>query len=223
MAYQTRQRDPFLDEETHAILVRRGQEVLGIALLALGAALAALLFSYAPEDPNWMAATDAPPQNLMGHTGASVAAILMMIVGYGAIVLPIACLVWGMRFLLHAGADRAVPRVFFLPIVLALASIYAASHVPPQSWTHSFGLGGLFGDTVLGAVLNALPFAAQASLKLVAGAAFLGGAVMLFHVSGVSAREFRGAMRFLVLGLVATGTMLMTALRGAGAGAGHAA
>ncbi|MCU4652460.1 DNA translocase FtsK 4TM domain-containing protein [Roseibacterium sp. SDUM158016] len=223
MAYQTRQRDPFLDEETHAILVRRGQELLGLALLALGVAFAALMLSYAPEDPNFMAATDAPAQNLLGRTGASVAAILMMIVGYGALVLPVACVIWGLRFLLHAGAERAVPRVFFLPIVLALASIYAASHVPPPGWTHSFGLGGLFGDTVLGAVLHALPVSAQAALKIIAAAAFLGGAAMLFHVVGVTSREFRAAMRFLVYGLVATGTMLMTMLRGAGTGAGHAA
>jgi len=223
MAYQTRQRDPFLDQETHAILVRRGQEMLGLVLLGLGVALAALMLSYTPDDPNWMAATDTVPQNLLGRTGASVAAILMMIVGYGALVLPIASLVWGVRFLLHAGADRALPRVFFLPIVLALASIYAASHVPPQEWTHSFGLGGLFGDTVLGAVLNALPISAQAGLKLVAAAAFLGGAAMLFHVAGVSAAEFRAAMRFLIYGLLASSAMVAAGLRGVGAGAGHAA
>jgi DNA segregation ATPase FtsK/SpoIIIE-like protein len=183
MAYQTRQRDPFLDRETHAILVRRGQELLGLVLLGLGVALAALMLSYTPDDPNWMAATDTAPQNLLGRTGASVAAILMMIVGYGALVLPVASIVWGTRLVLHAGTHRALPRVFFLPIVLALASIYSASHVPPSVWTHSFGLGGLFGDTVLGAVLNALPLSAEAGLKLIAAAAFLGGAAMLMHVA----------------------------------------
>jgi S-DNA-T family DNA segregation ATPase FtsK/SpoIIIE len=65
----------------------------------------------------------------------------MMIVGYGALVLPVASIVWGTRLVLHAGTHRALPRVFFLPIVLALASIYSASHVPPSGWTHSFGLG----------------------------------------------------------------------------------
>jgi S-DNA-T family DNA segregation ATPase FtsK/SpoIIIE len=118
MAYQTRQRDPFLDQETHAILVRRGQELLGLVLLGLGVALAALMLSYTPDDPNWMAATDTAPQNLLGRTGASVAAILMMIVGYGALVLPVASIVWGTRLVLHAGTHRALPRVFFLPIVL---------------------------------------------------------------------------------------------------------
>jgi S-DNA-T family DNA segregation ATPase FtsK/SpoIIIE len=135
--------------------------------LVLGIALAALMLSYTPDDPNWMAATDTAPQNLLGRTGASVAAILMMIVGYGALVLPIASHRLGCtRLVLHAGTDRAFPRVFFLPIVLALASIYSASHVPPLDWTHSFGLGGLFGDTVLGAVLNALPISARWASRL---------------------------------------------------------
>ena len=37
MAYQTRQRDPFLDQEKRMpSLVRRGQEMLGLVLLGLG-------------------------------------------------------------------------------------------------------------------------------------------------------------------------------------------
>jgi S-DNA-T family DNA segregation ATPase FtsK/SpoIIIE len=129
----------------------------------------------------------------------------------------------GTRLVLHAGTHRALPRVFFLPIVLALASIYSASHVPPSGWTHSFGLGGLFGDTVLGAVLNALPMAAQPGLKLIAAAAFLGAAAMLMHVAGISTGEFRATLRFLVYGLLSTGTMIVAGLRGVGTGVGRAA
>ena len=70
MAYQTRQRDPLLDPQTQAILTRRMGELFGLALIAFGVALAALMLSYTPDDPNWMAATDIPPQNVMGRTGA---------------------------------------------------------------------------------------------------------------------------------------------------------
>ncbi|AHM03249.1 Cell division protein FtsK [Roseibacterium elongatum DSM 19469] len=223
MAYQTRQRDPLLDDQTQAALVRRGQELVGVVLLGLGAVLTAMLVSYAPEDPNWMAATDALPQNLMGRTGATVAAIAMMIVGYGALILPVACFAWGLRFVLHLGEHRALGRLMFLPIVLALASIYAASHVPAEDWTHSFGLGGLFGDTVLGAVLNALPMPPQAGLKLVAGLAFVAGLGLMLYVIGTSRAEMRAALRFLILGLLASGAMLSTSLRGLGRGAGQVA
>ncbi|GAA5080124.1 DNA translocase FtsK 4TM domain-containing protein [Roseibacterium beibuensis] len=223
MAYQTRQRDPLLDDEMQAALVRRGQEMIGFVLVALGIALSAMLISYTPEDPNWMAATDAPPQNLMGRTGASIAAILMMIVGYGALALPIGCFAWGLRFLLHTGSERALARILFLPIALALASIYAASHVPPEGWTHSFGLGGLFGDTVLGAVLNALPMGPQAGLKLVAALAFVAGLGLMLYVVGTSRGEMRLGLRFLLIGLFTSGAMVTAALRGLGRGAGQAA
>ena len=223
MAYQTRQRDPLLDDRTQAALMRLGQQATGLALLGLGAMLAALLFSYAPEDPNFMAATDAVPQNLLGRFGASVAAILMMIMGYGAILLPVVALAWGLRFLMQLGHERAVGRALFVPIAVALAAIYAASFTPSEGWPHSFGLGGLFGDTILGAVLNALPVEPQTGLKLLSALAFLSGVMLTLFVLGVSRSEFGWGMRFLILGLLSTGAMVSGGLRTAGQGAGQAA
>jgi S-DNA-T family DNA segregation ATPase FtsK/SpoIIIE len=223
MAYQTRQRDPLLDDRMHEILMRFGQQAAGFALLGLGAALAALLLSYAPDDPNFMAATDAVPQNLLGRFGASVAAIMMMIMGHAAILLPVAAVVWGMRFLTQFGHERAVGRILFLPIAVALASIYAASYTPPETWTHSFGLGGLFGDTILGAILNALPMAPEAGLKMLAALAFIVGLMLTLYVLGVNRAEFGLGLRFLLLGLLSVGAMVSGGLRSAGQGAGTAA
>ena len=223
MAYQTRQRDPLLDDQTHEMLMRFGQQALGFALLGLGAALAAMLWSYAPDDPHFMAATDAVPQNLLGHVGASVAAILMMIMGYGAVLLPIASVVWGMRFLRSNRHERAMGRIAFLPIAVALAAIYAASLTPPENWVHSFGLGGLFGDTVVGALLSALPMAPQVGLKIVAALAFVLCMLMSGFVLGVDRAEFRLGVRYFLLGLVAIGAFVSGGLRNAGYGAGRAA
>ncbi len=223
MAYQTRQRDPLLDTRMQAALVRRGEEIIGIGLLFLAGALAAMLLSYAPDDPNFMAATDAVPQNLLGRVGASLAAIFIMIMGYSALILPVVALAWALRFLLHKGQERAIGRVLFLPIAVALFSIYAASYTPPEGWNHSFGLGGLFGDTILGAVLNALPLAPQAGLKLLAALAFVSGLWLLFFVMGANRREWGLALRFLFVGLVSAGAMVSTGMREAGGGAAQAA
>ncbi|MEJ6391071.1 DNA translocase FtsK [Gymnodinialimonas ulvae] len=224
MAYQTRSgREPLLDGPMQEILVRRGREMIGIALIGLGVMLAALLWSYVPEDPNWMAATDAQPENLLGRAGASVAAILIMIMGFAAWLLPIAALVWGGRFLLHRGQERALGRVLFLPIAIAFAAIYAASHVPPQVWPHNFGAGGLFGDTILGALLSALPFAPQIGIKLLAALAFAATGVLVLYVLGVTKREFGLALRFLLVGFIATSAAVKVMLHGAGRGIGKGA
>ena len=43
-------------------------------------------------------------------------------------------------------------RLIFAPIYVALGAIYAATLAPGSEWieTHSFGLGGLWADQVLG-------------------------------------------------------------------------
>ncbi len=166
MAYQVRQRDPLLDSQTQISLARRGREGFGVLMALLGAALAVLLLSYHPEDPNWLAATDAAPRNWLGLFGASLAAPFYLVLGYGGLGLAAACLVWGGRFALHAGSERALPRALFVPVWVLLLSLFCASLVPGPTWSHDYGLGGLFGDTALGALLQILPIGAIAGLKI---------------------------------------------------------
>ncbi len=223
MAYQTRQRDPLLDSRMQEALARRGEEAVGMVLLALTGALFAMLLTYAPDDPSFLAATDDAAQNMLGRVGASISAVLMMIVGYSAILLPVLTLIWSLRFLFHKGSERAIGRLVFIPIVVALFSIYAASYVPPDTWTHSFGLGGLFGDTILGAVLSALPTPPQTGLRVMAGAAFVIGIWLFFFVAGVNRRELGLGVRFLLVGMISAGAMVTNGSREVGGGAAQAA
>ena len=84
MAYQTRGRDPLLDSRTQAVIEKRGKELLGLGLIAVGVLAAMMIGSYSPDDPNWLLATDAPVQNWLGRFGASLSHPLFMIVGWGA-------------------------------------------------------------------------------------------------------------------------------------------
>ena len=168
MAYQVRQRDPLFDASTQASIERRSKELLGLLLLGVGIAFALLLVSYSPDDPSWRSATDRPVQNVLGSYGAALASPLIVIVGWAAWGLAIIPTVWGLRFLLHVGEVRVMARAVFAPLAVALASIYASTLVPVPGWNHSFGLGGLFGDTALGAVLGVLPVDLGVALKVMA-------------------------------------------------------
>ena len=143
-SYQARQRDPLLDQNMQAMLERRGREALGLGLIAVGAIFALMLASYSANDPGWMVATDQVAHNLLGRLGASVASTLMTVGGLGAWCIPTVQMAWGLRFASHKGADRAVSRMVFAVIAVAMGSVYAATLVPGVSWPHSFGLGGLF-------------------------------------------------------------------------------
>ena len=223
MAYQTRQRDPLLDGSMQAALERRGREALGIVLVLTGVGLFLMLASYNPDDPSWWAATDAVPQNLLGRFGASCAALLMLVVGWGSYGLAFGAVVWGVRLAAHLGGERALSRIIFLPIAVALAAIYAATHQPPATWDQSYGLGGVFGDTVLGALLNVLPVAIGTGLKILAALSFLTLIALGLFVLGVNGRELRIALRFMLIGLVNSFAWIGAMFGQAGRGAGQAA
>ncbi len=219
-SYNARNRDPLLDSNTQAAIERRSKELIGIALILLGLAAAAMIWSYTPDDPNWMVSTDAPVQNWMGRIGASIAAPLFMIVGWGSLGVALVLITWGVRFAGHLGEDRAIARLIFAPIWIAVLAVYAATLVPGAEWrtTHSYGLGGLFGDTVMGAILTLLPISSHFLVKLMSLAMAVGMLALGVFVLGFGKADVRNGFRAFLLGLVMAYDLLMNALgRGASA------
>ena len=201
-SYQTRQRDPLLDSSTQAAIEKRGRELIGIGLFVAGLMVSMMLWSYAPDDPNFMSATDAPVQNWLGRPGASFAAALFMIVGYASWALPIVLMAWGLRFTLHYGQERALGRVIFAPIAIAVTAIYAATLNTGAGWDESFGMGGHFGDMVLSILLTILPFGATFSVKLMSFVMGLGVLALMAFALGFTMFEIRKLGRFLLVGLI---------------------
>nr|WP_271071660.1 DNA translocase FtsK [Paracoccus albus]WBU60292.1 DNA translocase FtsK [Paracoccus albus] len=221
-SWQAKGRDPLFDQNTQAALERRGKELVGAGMVVLSVVLALILYSWSPDDPSFLAATDQPPVNLLGRFGAYLAAPLMMIAGYGAWGLALGALVWGLRLMLHKGEER-VMRAVFLPIAVALGSVYCASLVPPMGWQESFGLGGHFGDMMMGGLMTMLPFGPAASLKI--GALLMAAGAIAFYgfVLGFDLTEARRLLRWLVTGLVTAYDMLLRLLGRSAVGAVGAA
>ncbi|MGO4909590.1 DNA translocase FtsK 4TM domain-containing protein [Pseudorhodobacter sp. W20_MBD10_FR17] len=223
-SYQVRQRDPLVDQNTAAMLERRGRELMGAGLIALALMFAAMLGSYSANDPGWMMATDDPVNNWLGQLGASVSSTLFIIGGLGAWGIPLILTAWGLRFISHRGEDRAMGRVVFAVIAVALASVFASTHVPGANWPHAaIGLGGLFGDTVSGAMLAILPVDAGFGLKVlsvISGASLL---AMSLFVTGFDARELTAIRRFVLLGVVTTYAFVLSLAGRSAAGTARAA
>ncbi|MFY9212677.1 MAG: DNA translocase FtsK [Aestuariivita sp.] len=199
-----RRRDPLLDSNMQAAIERRGKELIGLVLITLGVMAALMIGSYTPDDPNWMVSTDAPVQNLMGRLGAAIAAPLFMIIGWGSWSIALILVVWGGRLALHRGEERAVGRLIFAPIAVALTSIYAATLVPGQDWisVHSFGLGGLFGETVMGALLTLLPLSPVVGINILSAVLALAMLAMVGFVLGFTKPEVMRLARFMMIGVV---------------------
>ena len=213
MAFPARERDPLFDGDTAALLERRGRELIGLALIAVAVLTAMLLASYSPDDPSWLSATDRPAGNLLGRPGASIAAPLFMIAGYGAWSIVLILGTWGARFVTHHGNERAIGCLTFAPIAVALASVYIATHAVPAGWPHSFGLGGLFGETVLGAILSLVPISAALGVKILSAIVFFGAIALTAFVLGFTRPEISAFARFLLRGLIYAYAVIVALLR----------
>ncbi|MCC5984743.1 MAG: DNA translocase FtsK 4TM domain-containing protein [Rhodobacteraceae bacterium] len=211
-SWNARHRDPLLDNSLQEVLRQRGKEMIGLALIGIGAAIALMLASYSPGDPGWMAVSDAPVANALGRFGATVASPLMIIAGMGSWGLVAGFVGWGLRFVLHQGGDLFLSRAIFLPIVIALSAVWAATLVPGPGWDQMFGMGGVFGDTVLGAIVTALPMAPGPAVNLMSVLLMLALVLAWAFVLGVVRREALAFGRWLVIGAVLTYAGLVRAL-----------
>jgi S-DNA-T family DNA segregation ATPase FtsK/SpoIIIE len=201
-SYQARQRDPLLDQGTQAMLERRGRELLGLVLVLVALGFTLMLWSYSPEDPGWMVATEEPAQNMFGRFGAALASTLIILIGKGAWTIPMIFAAWGVRFMAHRGGERAVGRVVFAVIAVAFAAVHCATLVPGDAWTHTFGLGGLFGDTVTGSLIGVIPGSAGFGLKFLSLMTFVGLIAMMLFVTGFDLAELKAIQHFLLWGSI---------------------
>ena len=219
-----RRRVSLVESDTEDALRRRGTELLGLILIGLAGLAFVTVWSYSPDDPSLFSATDAPPQNALGLIGASLADPLHRALGWASYGIALALGVWGLRLVFHLGENRAVSRAIVTPVALLVAAAFAATHVPFADWGFDYGLGGLLGDAVLGAILSTMPIGVATALMLVTIGLALAFAVTVLYALGVTWAELRGFFRFLGSGSVllyaglhgAAGQALTSAQKGVG-------
>ncbi|OIQ28447.1 MAG: cell division protein FtsK [Alphaproteobacteria bacterium MedPE-SWcel] len=221
MAFQTRGRDPLLDSNMQAAIEKRGKELIGLVLIGVGLVVAAIIGSYTPDDSNWMVSTDAPVQNWLGQTGASIAFLLITFLGKGAWAIAVFLFVWGGRFVGHKGEDRILWPSLMLVFWLIVVALHFETLVPGTEWTtfHSFGLGGMIGNTALGGLLALLPFGLAFLVKSLSFLTAVGMLALGAFVLGFTRAELGRLGRFLLVGLILAYAALARLL-GQGAGRG---
>ncbi|MEM7267736.1 MAG: DNA translocase FtsK 4TM domain-containing protein [Pseudomonadota bacterium] len=195
-------KQPLLPQSARDFLARRGAELVGVGFAALGAILAAMLFSYNPADPSWFNSTEATPTNWLGLAGALVADPLIQAIGLAAWGAPLWLLVWSARLLVHAGDHRIWSRGVIAPFAIIVGAIFASTHALYDGWMLNVGLGGMLGDALLSILLDAAPAPLlHAFVAAAIGLSFV--TVLLAALAlGVSLSEARVALRFLVRSLI---------------------
>ena len=198
MAYnQAPSRSPLIDKSMKEALEKRGVELLGLILTVIGISIFLLLWSYSPDDRSFWSISDEPTQNILGVIGASIAAPLILILGWGSFTISLFLVIWGLRFLCHIGVERAITRMIFFPVSTGFSSVFFATLVPYNMWVHQFGLGGLFGETSVGIILKAIPEVSTTSVNTITLSTVTISFLSLLFVCGFSRREVSGTSKFL--------------------------
>ncbi|WP_255696927.1 DNA translocase FtsK 4TM domain-containing protein [Sandaracinobacteroides sayramensis] len=133
--------------------------LFGLAVVALGVALAAALLSYNPSDPSFNSATSATPTNIAGAPGAYVADLLLQGFGLASALLVPIFLVTGLRLVVGRPLHRFRRSVGLTLLALLLSAAALGLAWPAPIGTLDAGAGGVLG-LALARLLSAIPFPA---------------------------------------------------------------
>src|ERR1700721_422462 len=164
-------------------LVRRLRELAGLGLLTFAGGAAAALVTWSVQDPSFSHATSRPIHNIAGYTGAIGAALLMQILGLGAIMLILPVAVWGWRMLTHRSFDREALRLGCWILCTVISAGFASCWPHGGAWPLPTGLGGVVGDALVRppAVVFGPPGLVY---RLVLGCIFFAAASATFLIAG---------------------------------------
>ncbi|HEX8474847.1 MAG TPA: DNA translocase FtsK 4TM domain-containing protein [Pyrinomonadaceae bacterium] len=135
----------------------RRNEIVAIALFAIGALLVLCLASYNPSDPSWNAAGQAEVHNLIGAIGANVAVTLYQTLGLAAILLPLLLLAAAWRRFrtrrIYAPFSRIVGLLTLLLAAASLCALFLTRPIVDGSFMAGGFVGVFIADGLRG-VLN---------------------------------------------------------------------
>jgi S-DNA-T family DNA segregation ATPase FtsK/SpoIIIE len=131
-------------------LIRRNlNAILGLSVLALAAAFAVSLATWAVDDPSFSHATDHATRNILGFPGAVVADLLTQLFGLAASLFLLPPVIWAWRAV-FAQPSRFSWKTATTWVLATLTATVALATLPiMNSWPLPTGLGGVLGDLLL--------------------------------------------------------------------------
>jgi len=154
----------------------------GVLQALLAALVVFALASWNRDDPSLNVASAAEPTNWLGAQGAVVADLFMQSLGLAAYAAALLLVAFGLATAL---GDAVRQRLKPTPVnallatvgVLLLAGALSAP-VPPRAWPLVAGLGGMWGDAVIGSLSGALSALGVPGARIIMGLLAFGGALL---------------------------------------------
>jgi S-DNA-T family DNA segregation ATPase FtsK/SpoIIIE len=175
----------------------KGNELLGLLLLAVGVILAVSLATYHPGDPSvFHRVTDSHvrARNWIGPAGAHAAAVAFSFLGLTCLLVPLFLLVAGWRRLRRSGAVKVVGRGAGSLLLLVSTPALLQLTLGRIQWQDgSIAAGGAFGKLLVGFLDTYFSFVG--SLLILAAAAACGLALAVQSTLGDTLAAWRERLR----------------------------
>jgi DNA segregation ATPase FtsK/SpoIIIE, S-DNA-T family len=147
--------------------------VRGLLVALAGGALVLAFATYNAADPSLNAASVRAPTNMLGETGAVIADLFVQSLGLAAWAAALLMVVFGVNRLADAdpNASRVRVRVRALVAIIGLIALAGvlASPMPPAAWPIAAGLGGFWGDALLGGLTGLIARTTVPGSEIIAG------------------------------------------------------
>jgi DNA segregation ATPase FtsK/SpoIIIE, S-DNA-T family len=165
---------------------------------AFGVALATAFATYNAADPSLNAAAAVEPANALGGAGAVLADIGVQSLGVAAGLAALLFVVCGLSRVVDAEPDLSRGRLRLRALIGALGVATLAGALawapPPAAWPLAKGLGGFWGDAVLGGLSGLIAYARLPWSEAIAAVILaLSGAVAYGYAVGLSRLDLRAA------------------------------
>lgn len=168
MVNQVQDRSSLFGLRIQRILQRRGQELVGILFLMFSLMWSFILLLSTYGSFFAKSIVDEALLNNIQVFSSGIVAPTMVTIGISSWILSIFTFFWAVRLIFHLNAQTFFNRVVFLPILAAFLSVCASCFPVTSAWPHSFGLGGLFGDTILTFLVDVVSNSFGLGLKTIA-------------------------------------------------------
>ena len=136
-------------EKISSFTTKRLIEGISIIILIFSVLLFISLFSYSPDDPNFLFKDGTKIENLMGTRGSYISDILFQSFGIISFLLPVTFFFISISIFNTKKISIVLPCLFFSVLYLIFGSIFFSFFYESSFWLTTHGNGGFLGNFIL--------------------------------------------------------------------------
>ena len=145
-----------LSKKTLDFTIKRVVEITGVFLIIVSILLFLALFSYSPEDPNFIFTENTAVKNLLGFKGSYTSDLFFQSIGLVSFFISFTIFFTGINLIKNKKFLIIIENIFYLIFYSILGSLFFNTFYPNSFWLSINGNGGFVGNFLQNTFLSNL-------------------------------------------------------------------